>query len=200
MMMIRLLTQIGCLGVASERQIAANRSNARKSTGARSKAGKTRARRNACRHGLCSSISSSAAFAKELEQLARKIAEDTKDQLILQHALTIAQAELELTRVRRAKVALIQRVCAFGTLDTGDVLIVEGLALKPLQVLKILAGGRITNLQRWIDPAATLPNQEPDRTAEAIHRALPELLKLDRYERRASSRRHKAVMAFIGRR
>jgi hypothetical protein len=186
--------------VASERQIAANRSNARRSTGARSKAGKTRARRNACRHGLCSSISSSAAFAKELEQLARKIAGDTKDQLILQHALTIAQAELELTRVRRAKVALIQRVCAFGTLDTGDVLIVEGLALKPLQVLKILAGGRITNLQPWIDPAATLPNQEPDRTAEAIHRALPEFLKLGRYERRASSRRHKAVMAFIGRR
>jgi hypothetical protein len=184
--------------VASERQIAANRSNARRSTGARSKAGKTRARRNACRHGLCSSISSSAAFAKELEQLARKIAGDTKDQLILQHALTIAQAELELTRVRRAKVALIQRVCAFGTLDTGDVLIVEGLALKPLQVLKILAGGRITNLQP--DPAATLPNQEPDRTAEAIRRALPEFLKLDRYERRASSRRHKAVMAFIGRR
>jgi hypothetical protein len=46
------------------------------------------------------------------------------------------------------------------------------------QVLKILAGGRITNLQRWIDPAATLPNQEPDRTAEAVRRALPELVKL----------------------
>jgi hypothetical protein len=81
--------------------------------------------------------------------------------------------------------------------NLGDVLIVEGLALKPLQVLKILAGGRITNLQPRIDPAATLPDQEPDRTAEAIRRVLPELVKLDRYERRASSRRHKAVVAFI---
>jgi hypothetical protein len=183
--------------VASERQIAANRSNACRSTGARSKAGKTRASRNAYRHGLCSSISSSAAFAKELQQLARRIAGDAKDQLSLQHALTIAEADLELARVRRAKVALIQRVCAFGALEPGDVLIVEGLALNPLQVLKILGGGRITNLQPWIDPAATLPDQEPDRTAEAIRRVLPELVKLDRYERRASSRRHKAVMAFI---
>jgi hypothetical protein len=183
--------------VASERQIAANRSNARRSTGARSKAGKTRASRNAYRHGLCSGIRSSAAFAKELQQLARRIAGDAKDQLNLQHALTIAEADLELARVRRAKVALIQRVCAFGALETGDVLIVEGLALKPLQVLKILAGGRITNLQPCIDPAATLPDQEPDRTAEAIRRVLPELVKLARYERRASSRRHKAVMAFI---
>jgi hypothetical protein len=183
--------------VASERQIAANRSNADRSTGARSKAGKTRASRNACRHGLCSSISSSAAFAKELQQLARRIAGDTKDQLLMHHALTIAEAELELARVRRAKVALIQRVCAFGTLERADVLIVEGFALKHPQVLKILAGRRITKLQPWIDPAATLPDQEPDRTAEAIRRVLPELVKLDRYERRASSRRHKAVMAFI---
>lgn len=183
--------------MASERQIAANRRNARRSTGARSEAGKTRASRNAYRHGLCSSISSIATFAKELEQLARRIAGDTKDQLIFQHALTIAEAEQQLARVRRAKVALIQQVCAFGALERADVLIVEGFALKPLQVLKILAGRRITNLQRWIDPAATLPNQEPDRTAEAVRRALPELVKLDRYERRASSRRHKAIMALI---
>jgi hypothetical protein len=168
--------------VATERQITANRSNARRSTGARSKAGKTRASRNAYRHGLCSSISSSAAFAKELQQLARRIAGDTKDQLSLQHALTIAEADLELARVRQAKVALIQRVCAFGALESGDVLIVEGLALKPR--LKILAGGRISK-------------SEPERTAEAVRCALPELERLDRYERRASSRRHKAVMAFI---
>jgi len=183
--------------VATERQIAANRRNARRSTGARSKAGKIRASRNAYRHGLSSSIGSSAAFAKKLQQLARRIAGDAKDQLSLQHALTIAEADLELARIRRAKVALIQRVRAFGALESGDVHIVEALALKPLQVLKkILADGRIANLQRWIHPAATLPNQEPERTAEAVRRALPELVKLDRYEQRASSRRHKAVMAF----
>jgi hypothetical protein len=42
--------------MASERQIAANRRNARKSTGPRSGAGKKRASRNAYRHGLTLSI------------------------------------------------------------------------------------------------------------------------------------------------
>jgi hypothetical protein len=184
--------------VGTERQDTANRRSAGRSTGPRSKAGKARASRNACRHGLSSSsISSNAVFAKELDQLARRIAGDTKDRLTLQHALTIAEADLQLARVRRAKIALIQRVCAFGALEREDVLIVEGFALTHLQVAKILLGRRMPNLQPWIDPAATLPNQEPDRTAEAIRRALPELVKLDRYERRAASRRHKAVMAFI---
>jgi hypothetical protein len=38
-----------------------------------------------------------------------------------------------------------------------------------------------------------MPSSEPDRTAEAIRRALPELLKLDRYERSAAARRDKAA-------
>jgi hypothetical protein len=50
--------------MASEGQIAANRRNARKSTGPRSSGGRKRASRNAYRHGLTLSISSTAAFAK----------------------------------------------------------------------------------------------------------------------------------------
>ena len=63
--------------MASERQIAANRRNARKSTGPRSGAGKKRASRNAYRHGLTSCVTSSAAVAKQLDKLIRKIAGDT---------------------------------------------------------------------------------------------------------------------------
>jgi hypothetical protein len=65
--------------MASERQIAANRRNARKSTGPRSGAGMKRASRNAYRHGLILGITSTAALAKLLDKLARKIAGDTKD-------------------------------------------------------------------------------------------------------------------------
>jgi hypothetical protein len=57
--------------MASERQIAANRRNARKSTGPRSGAGKKRASRNAYRHGLTLSITSTEALAKQLETLVR---------------------------------------------------------------------------------------------------------------------------------
>jgi hypothetical protein len=103
--------------MASERQIAANRRSARKSTGPRSGAGRKRASRNAYRHGLTLSISSTAAFAKQLDRLARKIAGDTEDEIVLERARAVAQAELELARARRAKIALIERASAFGELD-----------------------------------------------------------------------------------
>jgi hypothetical protein len=45
-----------------------------------------------------------------------------------------------------------------------------------------------------IDASATMPSQEPDRSAEAVRRVLPELRKLDRYERRAAARRDRAVL------
>jgi hypothetical protein len=44
-----------------------------------------------------------------------------------------------------------------------------------------------------VAPLATMPNKEPERTAEAIRRALPELRKLDRYESRAVARRDRAI-------
>jgi len=100
--------------MASERQIVANRRNARKSTGPRSGGGKNRSSRNAYRHGLTVSITSSQGFAKQLDKLAREIAGDTEDPLLLERARTIAQAELDLVRVRRAKVALIERASARG--------------------------------------------------------------------------------------
>ena len=39
-----------------------------------------------------------------------------------------------------------------------------------------------------------MPSQEPDRSAEAVRRVLPELRKLDRYERRAAAQRERAVL------
>ena len=103
--------------MASERQIAANRRNARKEHRPRSGAGRKRASRNAYRHGLTLNITSTAAFAKQLNKLARKIAGDTKDAITLERARAVAHAELDLARVRRAKVALIERASAFGELD-----------------------------------------------------------------------------------
>jgi len=150
--------------MASERQIAANRRNARKSIGPRSGAGKNRASRNAYRHGLTLSMTSTAAFAKQLDKLVREIAGNTENAIVLERARAIAQAELDLARVRRAKVALIERASAFGV------------------------------------AAATMPSQEPDRSAEAVRRVLPELRQLDRYERRAAAQRERAVRNLYDRR
>src|SRR5258708_37416080 len=87
--------------MATERQIAANRRNSRKSTGPRSGAGKKRAGRNAYRHGLTLGGGSTAAFEKELDNLVRNIAADTEDAIMLEPARAVAEAELDLPRVRR---------------------------------------------------------------------------------------------------
>jgi hypothetical protein len=179
--------------MASERQIAANRRNARKSTGPRSGAGKNRASRNAYRHGL-TCITSTAAFAKQLDKLVREIAGDTKDAIMLERARAIAQSELDLARVRRAKVALIERASAFGELDPPRVL---SSATRIIRFLNALDPGRVI-LPKPSDSTATMPSQEPDQSAEAVRRVLPELRKLDRYERRAAVRRHQAVLNFLG--
>ena len=147
--------------MASERQIAANRRNARKSTGPRSGAGKNRASHNAYRHGLTLSITSTAAYAKQLAKLVREIAGDSKDAIVLERARAIAQAELDLARVRRAKVALIECASAVGV------------------------------------AAATMPSQEPERLAEAVRRVLPQLRKLDKYERRAAAQRERVVLSLL---
>jgi len=100
-----------------------NRRNARKSTGPRSGAGRKRASRNAYRHGLTLSITSTAAYAKQLDKLVREIAGDTEDAIVLERARAVAQAELELARVRRAKVALIERASAFGEVDLPQLML-----------------------------------------------------------------------------
>ena len=46
----------------------------------------------------------------------------------------------------------------------------------------------------------SMPSSEPERSAEAARRALPELLKLDRYERRAVARRDRAIRHLIANR
>jgi hypothetical protein len=177
----------GSLTMASERQIAANRRNARRSTGPRSGAGRKRASRNAYRHGLTLSITSTAAFVKQLDKLARKIAGNTDDAITLERAREIAQADLDLARVRRAKPALIERAAAFGELDPPQLTVTQ-----MIRVLNAFDRGRLI-VPKPIDALVTMPSQELDRSAEAIRRVLPELRRLDRYERRAAAQRERAV-------
>jgi hypothetical protein len=183
------------LTVATERQIAANRRNARNSTGPRSSAAKKRASRNAYRHGLTLSLTSSTAFAKRLDKLARKIAGNSKSEIILQHARAAAQAELDLARVRQVKLGLIESVSALGALDAPQDM---GYVIKAFLYLELALDGKAPRgrppaIPEPVDPLATMPTEEPERTAEAVRRALPELRKLDRYESRAVARRDRAI-------
>jgi hypothetical protein len=96
--------------MTTERQAAANRRNARRSTGPRSGAGKKRASRNSYYHGLTATMATSAERAERVEKLARKIAGDSKGTVILEWARTAARADFDLAQVWWLKIALIERV------------------------------------------------------------------------------------------
>ena len=176
--------------MATDRQIAANRRNASLSTGPRSRSGRKRAGGNATVHGLTANLLSNAALAEQVEKLAREIAGSTDNAILLQYARGVAYAEIDLARVRRIKVALIERASAVGTLDGPLFNDVGGVK----KILDVIMGGEPP---RRINPLATMPSGEIERIAEAVRRALPELAKLDRYELRAAARRDKAIRQIV---
>jgi hypothetical protein len=191
--------------VASERQIAANRRNAQRSTGPRTKVGKQRSSGNAYRHGLRSRPMPSPAYTQQIEELACEIAGGSKSPIVLKWARTAAEAAIELDRIRRTKLVLIEQVARLGDLPAP----VRLSSVKEIRLLRRWLKGR-----EWDGPAvllpltahrvvpvsdadpnraAPMPPREPDRTAEAVRRLLPQLEVLARYERRAWWRREQAL-------
>ena len=162
--------------MATERQIAANSRNAANSTGPRSSGGRKRASQNAYRHGLAAHAAINPKLAKAVEKLARKLAGKNKNALVLECARAAARAELDLAQTRRIKVATIQRMLTFESPTSP--------------------ADRKSNVESATTEAAP-PPIEPERMAEAVRRALPDLVKLDRYEARAIARRVRAIRALV---
>jgi hypothetical protein len=186
--------------MASERQVAANRRNAQKSTGPHSRAGKKRASANSYRHGLSIGTASTREFTASVDALAREIAGERASPALVELARAAAIAEFDLARVRRAKVALINRMTAFGELDAFD----PFTSWRCIKYMLNRRYGSRRTIERggWdfaIPKPPELPLKEPERSTEAIRRALPELLKLCRYERRSAARRDRACREIIER-
>jgi hypothetical protein len=179
--------------MTSDRQIAANRRNAHRSTGPRSDAGRKRSGRNSLRHGLAAAGTVNAERIKHIERLARDIAGDSNDSVTLECARAIAEAEFDLAQIRRVKAALISRVIAFGEVaEASD----WQLIAEAKRFFRALDRGELIRPKL---EAPAMPKTEPERTAEAVRRALPELIKLDRYERRAAVRRARSLRTFVER-
>jgi len=89
--------------VTSERKIRANRANARASTGPKTAQGRARSARNALRHSLSLSIYSDPLVSEEVETLAREIAGPDTSAEIQDLARQIAEAQIDLRRVRYAR-------------------------------------------------------------------------------------------------
>lgn len=176
--------------MASERQIAANRRNARESTGPRSNAGKARARHNAYQHGFRARTLYSATADEQIAELTRAIAGDKNDSRLVQEwATTAAEAIHNLARLRRLKGVLIDEIrdgrhspdcpkSLYQLTETDNML--NRVAMEIPRTL-----GLVKRLRALIHPRQPVPQ------APANH--YQQLRKLDRYEQHLSARRDEAI-------
>ena len=89
--------------MTSPRKIQANRANARASTGPRTAPGRARAARNARRHGLSLSVFADPVLSEQVEALAREIAGESTSDGIYELARRVAEPQIDLQRVRYAR-------------------------------------------------------------------------------------------------
>jgi hypothetical protein len=144
--------------MTSTRRIEANRRNAKASTGPRTTRGKKLAAQNALRHGLSLSIAADQALSVETENLTVKIAGEGATTEILEHARCVAEALIDLVRIRQARYDLLARN----------------------------------------EPAPARSSASPENSIKLVPPPfiLAELVAIDRYERRALSRRKFAIREF----
>jgi hypothetical protein len=151
--------------MSSEKQIEANRRNARKSKGPRTAAGKTRASGNSRKHALSTISRNNPLYAPRIDAVARAICSQATNAELWEQALTIGECTTLLACAQAERIALSERLLGDLCVHTAGS---QG------------AGG------------AERRDEHPARGLAAR-----DLNRLERYERRALSRRKRAIETFM---
>jgi hypothetical protein len=178
--------------MTGERKIRANRANAQASTGPKTARGRSHAARNALRHALSLPVYSDPILSEEVEALAREIIGTDSNPEMQELARRIAEAQIDLRRVRHARHQILSQALSDPDYESETML-----GKKSALVIRCL---------RRFDPSAPMPDevmeflsskpQGPYKFATILADKTRQLLALDRYERRALSRRKFAIRAF----
>jgi hypothetical protein len=150
--------------MTTTRKVRANRQNAHASTGPKSATGKARSSANARRHHLAVPIWSDPILTANVVALAKHIAGVHPSPQVMAHAQQVADAQIEVVRVRRWRRDLMEQRLSLLLLD---------------------------------DPACELRGDAEVSLKKAliVSGLTPQLQLLDRYERRAASRRNRAIQS-----
>lgn len=205
--------------MTSETKIASNRTNAKKNTGPKTARGKSRASHNAWRHGWAVAQKGDSTVSADVKRMATAICGGNATTALYQHAVIIAECEILLIKLRAARVAAIQRNRIIGPMPEPTNQLLGVPAVEELRAALEALGEPSAAIRSLIRDlcdvfaAATKSidaNIDPKKSHQrggkrappsqdevgAFRRALPELVSFDRYERRAMSRRRRAIWMF----
>ena len=161
--------------MSSAKQIEANRRNAQKSKGPRTAAGKTRASCNSRKHALSTISRNNPHFAPRIECIARAICPETANSGLWEQALIIGECATVLGCVQAERIALIEQLLGGTTARISDA-----------------QGAGTAELEAPQCKPAPLRDE-----LDALGLAARDLNRLERYERRALSRRKRATETFM---
>ena len=177
--------------MTSDRKTKANRANARASTGPNTFHGRARSARNAFRHGLSLPFQSDQALGEEAQAFACQIAGPNASGQIQMLAFRVAEAEVDLRRVRLARHQLLSQALRNPLCDSRanrpqEITAISRLLLANASEVPMAAQERF----------APLTPQDANKIATIFSREAKALQAMERYERRARSRRKFAIRAF----
>jgi hypothetical protein len=182
-------------------RVRANRLNGKKSHGPKTIEGRTRSARNALKHGLARSLVNIHGARERVESLALSWVGSDAEPIQIEQARKAAEAHLELERIEASRHAILAEPWVKEIHKQPRIILREANAWLDIQeqISRVVEKDNptekdVTRLEQLIEKRKSI-SLTPiiQETTMDFGEIASELIKLERYERRARSRRKKAL-------